>query len=219
LAKYFQIIRITPEEPLYPQILREYLSDEAPCALFAIGNPEILALKKLAFFCSVKCPGHLIIETYNLAQRLKGANVTVIGGFHSPIERECLTILLRGTQPIIVCPARSIKEMRIRVEYKEPLREGRLLLFSPFKDNQRRSIAETAFERNRFVAMLADAVFVAHAAPDSKTDQFCRDVLEWQKPLFTLESNANINLINLGAKPVNLDNAAEEKVKTDLFLG
>lgn len=218
MDKYFQTVEITSEELIYPQDLRDYLSDQAPRALSAIGNPEILKLKKLAFFCSVKCPGHLIIETYNLAQQLKEARVTVIGGFHSPIERECLTILLRGKQPIIVCPARSIKEMRIRAEYKGPLMEGRLLLLSPFRENQRRNTAETAFNRNRFVAALADTVFVAHAALNSKTERFCRDVVEWQKALFTLESDANLNLINLGAKPVLLDKIGE-KIKTGLFLG
>jgi HEPN domain-containing protein len=43
--------------------------------------------------------------------------VTVVGGFHAPMERECLTILLRGAQPVILCPARNIG-MRIRPEYK-----------------------------------------------------------------------------------------------------
>jgi len=33
----------------------------------------------------------------------------VISGFHTPAEKECLRILLRGAQPIIICPARSIE--------------------------------------------------------------------------------------------------------------
>jgi hypothetical protein len=46
------------------------------------------------------------------------------------MERECLTILLRGTQTVIVCPARSINGMRIKKEYEKPLKEGRLLFLS-----------------------------------------------------------------------------------------
>lgn len=45
---------------------------------------------------------------------LRDAGVTVIGEFHSPMEKECLNILLRGSQPIIVCPARSLENMRIK---------------------------------------------------------------------------------------------------------
>jgi predicted Rossmann fold nucleotide-binding protein DprA/Smf involved in DNA uptake len=206
LEKYFQIIEITSEDPLYPKALRDYLYLQTPPALSAIGNIEISSLKKLAFFCSVKCPGHLILKTYDLSQSLKQAGITVIGGFHSPIERECLRILLRGMQPIIVCPARSLKGMRLRAEYKEPIEKGRLLLFSPFKENQRRNTAETAIERNRFVAAMADAIFIAYASPNSKTEIFCKDVLKWGKPIYTLGSGANKTLITLGAKPISIAN-------------
>jgi len=96
----------------------------------------------------------------------------------------------------------------MRKEFKKPLEEGRLLFLSPFKESQRRNAVETAMERNRFVAALADAVFVAHASPNSKTELFCRELLSWGKPLFTLESDTNINLISLGAKPMNINNIA-----------
>ena len=134
---------------------------------------------------------------------MKQAGITVIGGFHSPIERECLTILLRGSQPIVVCPARCIEGMRIRAEYKKPLEEGRLLFLSPFKESQRRNTVETAMERNRFVAALADAVFIAHASPNSKMEKFCHEVLKFGKPLYTFESEANKFLINIGAKSLS----------------
>jgi predicted Rossmann fold nucleotide-binding protein DprA/Smf involved in DNA uptake len=162
--------------------------------------------KKLALFCSVKCPGSLILKTYDLAQRLKEEGITVISGFHSPIEKECLRILLRGTQPIIICPARSLKGTRIRGEYKKPIEEERLLLLSPFKENQKRNTSETAFERNRFVAAMADAIFIAYASPNSKTEKFCKDVLKWGKPIYTLESDANKTLITLGARPITPPN-------------
>ena len=52
---------------------------------------------------------------------LRDAGVAVIGGFHSPIEKDCLDLLLRGTQPVIICPARNIENMRIGKEYRESL--------------------------------------------------------------------------------------------------
>jgi len=198
------IKKIIPGDIFYPKGLKSHFSKKAPPIILAIGNLELLKHKKLAFFCSVKCPGHLILRTYDLSQSLKQAGITVIGGFHSPIERECLTILLRGSQPIIICPARSIKGMRMRKEFKGPLEERRLLFLSPFKENQRRYTVETAIERNRFVAALADVVFVAHASPNSKMEKFCYEVLKLGKPLYTFESEANRCLINIGAKPLGL---------------
>lgn len=194
--------RLQQRDSGYPAVLREYLGVCAPIALTVLGNLDLLRQKKLALFCSVKCPGNLILQTYDLARALRDAGVAVIGGFHSPMEKECLTLLLRGTQPVIICPARSIERMRIPGEWKTPLAESRLLLLSPFAEKLRRATADLARKRNELVAALADAVFVAHAAPGSKTERFCQEVFSWSKPLLTLESGENAHLLALGAKPV-----------------
>jgi predicted Rossmann fold nucleotide-binding protein DprA/Smf involved in DNA uptake len=60
-----------------------------------------------------------------------------------------------------------------------------------------------ALSRNRFVAAIADRILVLYAAPAGKTEPFCREILGWKKPLFTLASDLNQNLIALGAKPLN----------------
>ncbi len=188
----------------YPPILRNY--PDVPSTVTAVGNVDILQRRKLALFCSVKCPGNLILQTYDLARALRDEGVTTIGGFHSPMEKECLTLLLRGMQPVIICLARSIERMRIPSEWKTPLEESRLLLLSPFAEKLRRITANLAQKRNEFVAALADAVFVAHAAPGSKTEHFCHDVLSWGKPLLTLESDENVHLLSFGAKPFRSEN-------------
>jgi predicted Rossmann fold nucleotide-binding protein DprA/Smf involved in DNA uptake len=194
------IIHISRDDPRYPPTLR--IHSHAPASITALGNLDILQRKKLALFCSVKCPGALILQTYDLARALRDEGVTVIGGFHSPMEKECLALLLRGTQPVVICPARSIGRMRIPAEWKAPLAEGRLLLLSPFAEKLRRATAHLAQKRNELVAVLADEVFVAHAAPGSKTEHFCHELLSLDKPLLTLESGENAHLLALGAKPV-----------------
>jgi predicted Rossmann fold nucleotide-binding protein DprA/Smf involved in DNA uptake len=84
----------------FPEGLRNYLADQSPERITLLGDPEILTKKKTAFFCSSKCPGDLIIKTYDLAKKCRDDGITVIGGFHSPMEQECLTMLLRGKQPV-----------------------------------------------------------------------------------------------------------------------
>jgi hypothetical protein len=54
------------------------------------------------------------------------------------------------------------------------------------------------------VAALADAVFVAHAAPGTKTYRLCEQVLSWGKPLYTFNDPANSDLISSGARPVTI---------------
>ena len=124
------------------------------------------------------------------------------------MERESLTILLRGAQPVIICPARSINNMRINKEYKKHLKDGRLLFLSPFDENQRRISAKSSHYRNLFVAALSAAVFVIHAESSSKTEELCRQIISWQKPIYTFESDYNKNLIKIGARPVTMDNVS-----------
>jgi predicted Rossmann fold nucleotide-binding protein DprA/Smf involved in DNA uptake len=194
----------TPQgEDGYPPHLTDYLGEQAPAAISLRGNLDLWFRRTtllLAVFCSSKAPGGVILQLHDLAQQWRMADVTVVSGFHSPAEQEALVVLLRGPQPVIVCPARSIVGMRLKPEYKEPLAAGRLLLVSPFEEKVRRITAETAMARNRFVAALADSVLIAHAHPRSKSEGLAREVKEWGKPLYTLDNPANAELLALGAR-------------------
>ena len=165
-----------------------------------IGNLHLLDEPLTALFCSNRCPGDLILKTYDLARAMRDAGVPVIGGFQTPMERECLRLLLRGSQPVVVCPARGIDNMRIPREWRPALDGGRLLALSPFPSTRRRPTAELSFQRNDLVTDLADQAFIAHAAPGSKTEAFARKLADSGKPLLTLNSPANTNLMEMGAE-------------------
>jgi predicted Rossmann fold nucleotide-binding protein DprA/Smf involved in DNA uptake len=199
-----EMVYLNQGEPDYPMGLNMYLTDRAPARVAALGNLDILKEKKTAFLCSSKCPGELIIKTHDLARKWRDDGVTIIGGFHSPMELECLTILLRGKQPVILCPARSLDTMRIKAKHKTPVTEGRLLIISPFPAKEKRMTAETAIIRNRFVAALADGIFVAHAAEGGKIEAFCCELAARGRSIMTLESDANANLAALGAQILHL---------------
>jgi predicted Rossmann fold nucleotide-binding protein DprA/Smf involved in DNA uptake len=167
---------------------------------YTLGDPRLLDTSKLALFCSIKCPGELILKLFDLAKELRDRGVGVISGFHAPMDKECFDILLRGKGPIVWCPARSIEGMRLKPAYKKAVDDGRLLIVSPFPAKQSRISAEKAEQRNRLVAALAERVFVAYADPGGKTEQLCRDVVASGKPLFTFDSRHNQNLLAIGAK-------------------
>jgi len=90
--------------------------------------------------------------------------------------------------------------MSIPVAWRGPLGQGRLLVLSPFDARCKRATADLAEQRNRFVAALADAVFVAHASAGGKTESLCREIVAWGKPLWTVPGPENANLLALGAK-------------------
>jgi predicted Rossmann fold nucleotide-binding protein DprA/Smf involved in DNA uptake len=194
------IIRFS--EPPYPAALKSFLGNGAPNSITGLGNLDLLKQDKLAIFCSANCPAKLISQTHDLVNRkLAELAVTVIGGFHSPPERECLKILSRGKQPIIICPARSLTKMRVQPEHRKRLETGALLFLSAFKSHRHRADVTLALRRNRFVAALAEHIFVPYAAPASKTERFCREIIGWNKRLYTFESDLNRNLLALGARP------------------
>jgi len=155
----------------------------------------------LALLCSVKCPGKLILTTYDLMQNLRDLGVHVISGFHSPMEQECLRILLRSPNPVTMCLARGLLT-RIPPVLQRPVAEGRLLLVAPFPATVRRVTAETSVKRNRVVADMAAAVIVPHAAPGSKIEVLSLELLAVGKPLYTFDHPANAALIQAGARPI-----------------
>ena len=177
--------------------------------LRALGNLRIAGRKKLALFCSKKCPGTLIIRTHDLAHTLRDAEITVIGGFHSPVEKECLGVLLKGRQALIVCPARGLEGMRVPRAWRAPIQQGRLLLLSPFDKKHSRATAALAQKRNEFVAALADAVFVAYAAPGGTMEAFCRTVLGWKRDVLTFACPENTHLLDIGARSVSPDSVLQ----------
>lgn len=195
-----EVKRIAGIHGAYPHTIRRYLGEQTPASLFTLGSLGILREKKVGFFCSVRCPGTPIVETYDLAVGLRDAGVTVVSGFHSPMERECLAFLMRGEQPIIICPSSGLTAANPLEEYRSALQNGRLLFLSLFADDVTHATTATALVRNDFVAALADAVFVAYAAPGSKTEIFCRKVITWGKPLLTLGVKENAALLRLGAQ-------------------
>ena len=120
------------------------------------------------------------------------------------MERECLRLLLRGKQPVVVCPALGIDNMRIPGAWRPALGDCRLLVLSPFPAPARRPTAEVAAQRNDLVASLATGGFIAHAAPGIKTEAFARKLVESGKPLITLDSTGNACLVEMGARTVQL---------------
>ena len=196
-----EIVSLEQADSAYPGSLPTYLEKKAPKRIYALGDLGILRKAAIGLFCSVKCPGNLILRTYDLARGLRDTGVTVMSGFHSPMEKECLALLLRGKQPVIWCPARRLAATRIPKKYAKPLLDGRLLMLSPFETKVKQATVEIAGLRNDFVAALADRIFVAYAVPGGKTEAFCRRILEWHKPLFTFECKENDGLLAMGAKP------------------
>ncbi|MBM4261933.1 MAG: hypothetical protein FJ145_10935 [Deltaproteobacteria bacterium] len=166
----------------YPPILRQRLGERAPNMLSLMGDAALLARPKTALFCSTSCPDETLSRARLLAQKLVDDSVTVISGFHSPVEKECLRILLGGTQPIVVCLLRALTQTtRIPADWQTALDSGRLLLVSCF-EKPRRPDRETARKRNEFVAALSDEILIIHAKPGGSVERIAEMARGWGIP-------------------------------------
>ena len=189
---------IESTHPAFPAALQTATLIPPVSRLWAIGNLGILQTPLLGLFCSTRCPGNVILRTYDLALALREAEVPMISGFHTPMEKECLEVFLRGAQPIVLCPARDIQRLRLPAAWRQPLADGRLLIVSAMAAGQRRPTAALAEHRNRFVATLAQSICVAHAAPGSRTERLCAELVAQGKRIYTLGLAENAPLVQCG---------------------
>ena len=162
----------------------------------------VLARAPIAFFCSQSCPGDIILKTQDWANAGGPESAPVIGGFHTPIERDVLRILLRGSAPVIIVLARAVQGYRMSPAIKAAVTAGIAQIISPFPAIQTRTTAATAEARNRHILTMCGSVLIAHAAPDGKTEALASEAVALGLSLRTLNSPANANLIALGAEVV-----------------
>jgi len=173
--------------PGYPARLASSKFIEPTAMLWAYGPIDIIAEPIIGLFCSSQCPGSRILKTFDAIVKMRDEGQILMGGFHSAMEWECLRILLRGRQPVIWVPARSILGMRLKPELQPAFKDGRLLILSPFAPTpaNARVTAALAQQRNRFVGALADRIFVPYAAPGGRTASLQEELKRAGKLVFS----------------------------------
>ena len=162
----------------------------------------VLARPPIAFICSKACPGDIILKAQDWANARGPDCAPIIGGFHTPIERDVLRILLRGAAPVTIVLARAVQGYRASPALKAAIVAGAVQIISPFPSTQTRTTAATAEARNRHILTLCGSILFAHAAPGGKSEALASKAVTLGLPLRTLGSPANANLIALGAEVV-----------------
>jgi len=168
--------------------------------LCVVGDVRLLNESAIGVVSSRRIPGRLVREAHDWAVSMKLSRRVIAGGFHSPMERECLNLVLSGLTRVIVCPARGIGRMRIPAEWRPPLESQRLTIVSGIERTLRRSTEALAARRNALVASLADVILVVHASPGGATERLARELVAHGKRLVTIGGPENDRLIRLGAE-------------------
>jgi hypothetical protein len=101
--------------------------------------------------------------------------------------------------------------MRTSNAWKEAIDNGRLLVLSPFKKKHKRITTPLSEQRNRLVAILARDAFLPYAAPGSRSENLCKDIIRAGKQILTFGDAANQSLIAMGAKPIKVEDLKKQK--------
>lgn len=148
-----------------------------------IGNTELLKLHKTAFLCSQKYPAQIVLKSYDWAIEQREKGNCVISGFQSTIEKDVLHYLIKGKQPIIVVLARGIKK-NLEPELKNAIKQNRLLIITPFKENVKRVTIVSAIKRNQLIMDIADKVIIAYASPEGNLEKLTKQITFFNKIIY-----------------------------------
>lgn len=120
------------------------------------GNESLLDRHIVALFASRNTSPEDAVLVLRWAEEICKTDSEVISGFHSPLEKQVLNILLEHKHPVIFALGRALYK-RVPPQLEEPFREGRLLFIS-FRDYSRHSW-NSAQQRNWGAADLAEEIY------------------------------------------------------------
>ena len=129
------------------------------------------------------------MAAYDFCQHLRAAPVSVISGFHGPMESECLRLLLRSKNRHIMVLARG-PLTRLPSAWKQPVEQGRLVIEAPFPATVSRPSRATCEARNRIVADQADTILIVHCEPGSMMQTLGQEWLESGKRVVTFQPDS-----------------------------
>ena len=140
-------------------------------ALSGIGNAALLGAPLVGFFASRQCPGNAIRAAMDWAVTQARASLTVVSGFHSPLEQSVLKVYLAAKAPAVLVLARPVQRARLPAEWQAAVIAGHLVVLSATPDGATVALRLTeagARARNEVVARLAVRIVIAHAAPGGR---------------------------------------------------
>lgn len=143
--------------------------------LTGLGNAALLDGPLTAFFASRTCPGSAIRAAMDWAVAEARSGRTIISGFHSPLERSVLEVLLGAHGKAVIALARDVRKARLPSAWRQAALRNGIAIVS-VDQGARHLTEELARSRNDWVAQLAQNIVIAHAQPGGT---LARDAERW----------------------------------------
>jgi DNA processing protein len=150
---------ISRADSAYPKRFKTRLKENAPPVLYGCGNLALLDKGGLAVVGSRHVDEESIAFTEKVGRLAADAHQTIVSGGAKGIDQAAMHGALSAGGEAIGVLADSLERAVLARDYLEPLRSGRLLLFSPYDPAAGFNVGH-AMQRNKLIYALADAGFV-----------------------------------------------------------
>jgi predicted Rossmann fold nucleotide-binding protein DprA/Smf involved in DNA uptake len=146
----------------YPALLKDRLKDMAPPVLYGCGDPAILNTGGLAVVGSRNADPTVLESTIGIGELAARAQRTIISGGARGIDQAAMSGALDGGGKAAGVLADSLERAALNREHRNYLRDGQLVLLSPY-DPQAGFNIGNAMQRNKLIYALADAALVVQS--------------------------------------------------------
>lgn len=150
---------VSRADPSYPKRLKSRLREDAPPVLYGCGSISLLERGGFAVVGSRHIDDELIRYAENVGRVSSEARCMIVSGGAKGIDRAAMNGALQAGGHVAGVLADSLERAALARENREPLMEGRLVLFSPYDPSAGFNVGH-AMQRNKLIYALADAALV-----------------------------------------------------------
>jgi predicted Rossmann fold nucleotide-binding protein DprA/Smf involved in DNA uptake len=197
---------ISRADPTYPPLLKSRLRDDAPAILYGCGDLGLATGGGLAVVGSRHVDDGLLDETRAIGQLAAGAGIAVISGGAKGIDQAAMDGALQAGGRVVGILANQLERAAMHPDAREALRQGRLLLTSPYDPSAGFHVGN-AMQRNKLIYALADAALVMNSDLKGGTWTGAKEQLDKRRlvPVYVRSTGAKSPgleaLQALGARP------------------
>ncbi len=146
----------------YPARLKDRLKDMAPPVLYGCGDPTILNNGGLAVVGSRHADATVLESATAIGELAARAQRTIISGGARGVDQAAMSGVLEAGGNAAGVLADSLERSALNRDHRNYLRDGRLVLLSPY-DPQAGFNIGNAMQRNKLIYALADAALVVQS--------------------------------------------------------
>ncbi|MDU0355769.1 DNA-processing protein DprA [Paraglaciecola aquimarina] len=150
---------IDRQHPHYPQAFKKHLKHRSPALLFGVGNSELLAQKSIGFVGSRDCQLSDEQATNHYVEIINSLGYQVVSGAAKGVDSQSMLASLNNDNNAIGVVADGLFKASASKNWRQPLKDNRLVLISPFFPEGRFTPAN-AMARNKYIYLLSQATIV-----------------------------------------------------------